>query len=152
MPALLPRDPLLRDEPLREALLRDAEPPVREPDVALRKLEVRVFEEDEDEADLRPRAPVLFFVAVRPDPFAALFEPALLRSLLCREPLAADVLFPLVPAVFLAEAELLEERDEEEPLADLARLRPPDFPAAFRAVSPLISLLKLLFCPSAVVS
>lgn len=142
VPALLPRD----------ALLREAEPPLREPDVVLREFEVRVLEEEEDEADLRPEVPVLFLVAVRPDPFAALFEPALFRAVLGREPLAVDVLFPLVPAVFLAEAELLGERDEVEPPADLARLRPPDFPAAFRAVSPLISLLKLLFCPSAVVS
>jgi len=144
--------------PREEVLLRDAEPPprepdvpLREPDVLLREFEVRLLEDDAEV--LRPDAPALFLVAFRADAPAALFEPALFRAVLCREPLAADVLFLLVPAVFFAEPERLEEREDEEPPADLARLPPLDLPpAAFRAVSPLISLLKLLFCPSAVVS
>lgn len=142
VPALFPRE---------DALLRDAEPPAREPDVVLRELALRLLEEDD--AVLRAEeAPLLFFVAFRADPLAAFFEPALFFAPLCREPDVADALFPLLPAVFFAEPEPLEERDEEEPPVDLARLRPLDFLAALRAVSPLISLLKLLFCPSAVVS
>jgi hypothetical protein len=142
VPALLPRE---------DALLRDAEPPEREPDVVLRELELRRFEED-DTVLRAEEAPLLFFVAFRVEPAAAFFEPALFLAVLRREPLPADALFPLVPTVFFAEAEPLEERDEEEPPADFARLPPLDLPAALRAVSPLISLLKLLFCPSAVVS
>jgi hypothetical protein len=155
LPALLPREEvLLRDAepPPREPdmLLREPDVPLREPDVLLREFEVRLLEDDAEV--LRPDAPALFLVAFRAGAPAALFEPALFRAVLCREPLPADVLFLLVPAVFFAEPEPLEEREEEEPPADLARPPPLDLPPAFRAVSPLISLLKLLFCPSAVVS
>lgn len=147
---LLPRDvdPLLREV---EELLRELVPLPRELE-ALREPELLP---DDAAAVFRPEDDVpRFFAAVRFPPAApdALRFVAPRFAALCREPARVEALFVLPPELFFADADVLEERDEPAPARERDALPPPAFFAAARSVSSLISLLKLLFCPPAVVS
>ena len=158
--ALLPRDvdPLLLE---REELLRELAPLPRELE-ALRGPELLV---DNVAAVFRPEDDVpRFFAAVRFPPAApdALRFVAPRFAAPCRDPARVEAVFVLLPEVLLPEvllpelfssdADLPEERDERAPARERDALPPPAFFAAARPVSSLISLLKLLFCPPAVVS
>lgn len=152
---LLPRDvdPLLLE---REELLRELAPLPRELE-ALRELELLP---DDEDAAFRPEGDVpRFFAAVRFPPAApdALRFVALRFAAPCRDPARVEAVFVLLPEVllpelFFSDADLPEERDEPAPARERDALPPPAFFAAARSVSSLISLLKLLFCPPAVVS
>jgi hypothetical protein len=152
---LLPRE---AEEPFADDLLvwgevlplRDADLPLREPDVLVREAEV--LDREDVDAVLPEEALARFFVVVpAPDPAPLGFELLDFLAAPCRPapPVVAD--FALVPALFLAGADLRAEPEDLVAPFDAPRL-PRNFLAAFRSVSALTSLLKLLFCPSAVVS